>query len=148
MNRYIKSAIASLLIAVIVISTYIPSFAVGEPASYSSSYNSGTRNVVATTLNGTNADNYYNGSYEYDVLSEKSSTEIFNSLRSLMITTHKTLSSYNDCHYKADKTHPILRPRASGTVGTASTYGPRALAAETPRAVARICITFVPRTLP
>ena len=104
MNRYIKSAIASLLIAVIVISTYIPSFAVGEPTSYSSSYNSGTRNVVATTLNGTNADNYYNGSYEYDVLSEKSANEIFNSLRSLMRTTHKTLSSYNDCHYEADKT--------------------------------------------
>ena len=104
MKKIFKNAIASLLILVIVLSTYIPVFAVGEPSKYSTSYNSGTRDVVCTTLDGTSADAYYNGSYEYEVLSTKSQTEIFNSLRSLMRTTHTYTSSYNDCHYKADRT--------------------------------------------
>ena len=104
MKKIFKNAIASLLILVIVLSTYVPVFAVSEPSNYSASYNSGTRDVVCTTLDGTSADAYYNGSYEYEVLSTKSQTEIFNSLRSLMRTTHTYISSYNDCHYKADRT--------------------------------------------
>ena len=75
-----------------------------QPSKYSSQYNSGQRDVVATTLNGTSADAYYNGSYEYDVLSNKNSTEIKNALKTLMTSTHSYTSSYNDCHYKADRT--------------------------------------------
>lgn len=75
-----------------------------QPTKYSKQYNSGQRNVVATTLDGTSADDYYSGSYEYDTLSTKSSTEIKNSLSTLMKSTHSYQSSYNDCHYKADRT--------------------------------------------
>ena len=104
MNRYIKSVVASLLLIVFVFSGFVPTYAVDEPSKYSTQYNSGTRDVVCTTLNGTSAVSYYSGSYSYDVLSEKSSTEIMNTLRTLMRTTHTYLSSYNDCHYKADRT--------------------------------------------
>ena len=75
-----------------------------QPSKYSSQYNSGQRDVVATTLNGTSASTYYTGNYVYDVLSQKSSTEIKNALTTLMTSTHKYTSSYNDCHYKADRT--------------------------------------------
>ena len=104
MNKYIKSVIASLLLIVFVFSGFVPTYAVGEPSKYSTAYNSGQRDVVCTTLAGTSADDYYYGSYEYDVLSQKSSSDILSSLRTLMRTTHTYLSSYNDCHYKADKT--------------------------------------------
>ena len=104
MKRYIKSAIAALLAIVIIISGYLPIVAVGQPSSYDTSYNSGTRDVVCTTLDGTGADAYYTGSNEYDVLSEKSASEIKSALTSLMRTTHTYISSYNDCHYKADRT--------------------------------------------
>ena len=76
----------------------------GQPSKYSTQYNSGQRDVVATTLNGTSADAYYNGSYEYDVLSQKSASEIQSALSTLMKNTHSYTSSYNDCHYKADRT--------------------------------------------
>lgn len=106
MKRYIRSAVASLLIAVIVLTTYIPVMAVGEssvqPTKYSDTYNSGTRFVDATTLNGTGALSYYGSNYSYDKLSEKSSTQILNDLRSLMTNTHKKNSSYNDCWEYAD----------------------------------------------
>ena len=76
----------------------------GQPSKYSSQYNSGQRDVVATTLNGTSADSYYSGSYEYDVLSQKSASEIQTALATLMKSTHSYISSYDDCHYKANRT--------------------------------------------
>ena len=104
MKRYLKSAAALLLAIIIIVTSYVPVFAVGQPTKYSKQYNSGQRDVVCTTLDGTSADSYYNGSYEYDVLSEKSSSEIMSSLRTLMRSTQSYVSSYNDCHYKADRT--------------------------------------------
>ena len=91
MKRYLKSAAALLLAIIIIVTSYVPVFAVGQPTKYSKQYNSGQRDVVCTTLDGTSADSYYNGSYEYDVLSEKSSSEIMSSLRTLMRSTHSSL---------------------------------------------------------
>ena len=109
MNKYIRSAVASLLVLVIVLTTYLPTFAVGErantqPTKYSSQYNSGERDVVATTLNGTSALDYYGNNYSYDKLSTYSKDQLFSTLRTLMKSTHTYTSSYNDCHYKADRT--------------------------------------------
>ena len=105
--KNLKTRILSLiLILVLVVSTLvIPSSAAnGQPASYSRSSNSGKRDVVATTLDGTSADDYYTGSYTYDNLSQLSSTSLQQQLKTLMTQTHKYTSSYDDCHYKADKT--------------------------------------------
>ena len=108
MKKYIRSAVASLLVLVIVLTTYLPTFAVskdanGQPTKYSSQYNSGDRDVVATTLNGTSALTYYNN-YSYDKLSTYSKDQLISTLRTLMTSTHSYKSTYNDCHYKADRT--------------------------------------------
>lgn len=73
------------------------------PTTYSKEYNSGTRNVVCTTLNGTSAGDYYKN-YAYDDLSEKSASELFTSLQTLMKSTHTYKSTYKECHTLADKT--------------------------------------------
>ena len=117
MKNYIKLLTFLLLIVMLLQSTVVSAFgfapvdvtvdvyaAAGQPSKYSTQYNSGQRNVVATTLNGTSADAYYNGIYEYDVLSEKSASEIKSSLTTLMKNTHTYISSYDDCHYKANRT--------------------------------------------
>ena len=105
--KNLKSRILSLiLILVLLVSTLvIPTSAAGtQPSKYSSSKNSGQRDVVCTTLNGTSASSYYTGSYTYDSLSQLSSSALQSQLKTLMTQTHKKISTYNDCHYEADKT--------------------------------------------
>ncbi len=105
MKRYIKSAVSALLVIIFVISSCLPVIAVGDqPKSYSTSSNSGERDVVCTTLEGTRAENYYKGSYTYDNLSAMSASQLFSNLRSLMTDTHKTISSYANCRDMADQT--------------------------------------------
>ena len=101
LKRSIVSLVVVLLLAV---SSFIPSFAATgtQPATYSSEYNSGQRDVVCTTLSGTSADEYYTG-YEYDTLSELSASALQSELHELMTDTHTYISSYDDCHYKADR---------------------------------------------
>ncbi|MGM9632082.1 MAG: endonuclease I family protein [Eubacteriales bacterium] len=79
-------------------------FASTQPSDYSTQYNSGKRDVVATTLSGTNADAYYTGSYDFDVLSTQSASQILSSLRTLLTSTHTKNSSYDDCKNMAGKT--------------------------------------------
>lgn len=120
MKTHLKLLALFLMLIMLVQSTVISTFALvhidvddtsvilnatgTQPSKYSSQYNSGQRNVVATTLNGTSATSYYSGNYAYNVLSEKSMNEIRSSLTSLMTSTHSYKSSYDDCHYKADRT--------------------------------------------
>lgn len=104
MKKIFKSSLASLLIIIILLTSYLPTVAVGQPTKYSTQYNSGQRDVVCTTLNGTSADKYYGSSYSYDKLSDMSESQLFSALQTLMRSTHTYTSSYNDCHYKADRT--------------------------------------------
>ena len=75
-----------------------------QPSTYSDQYNSGTRDVVCTTLSGTGASDYYTGNYTFDTLSNQNKDTLLQSLRTLMTSTHDYISSYDDCHYKADRT--------------------------------------------
>ncbi len=109
MKRYTKSMVALLLAFIFIISSCLPIFAVdaraaGQPSSYSSSYNSGERDVVCTTLNGTSAASYYTGSYTYDNLSSLSASSLLSTLRTLMTSTHKKITSYSDCKNYSDNT--------------------------------------------
>ena len=104
MRKYMKNLTALLLAIVLIVSAYLPTFAVDQPQSYSKTSNSGQRDVVCTTLNGTSALSYYSGSYAYDTLDDLSQTELKNTLKTLMKTTHTKISSYDDCHYKANQT--------------------------------------------
>ena len=104
MKKYIKSTVAALLLAIFLISFYLPAFAVGQPSSYSGKSNSGQRDVVCTTLSGTGAASYYTGNYTYDKLDDLSSSQLLSTLRTLMTNTHSYKSSYNDCASKAKYT--------------------------------------------
>ena len=103
MKRYMRSSIAALLAVIIILTSYLPVFAVGGK-SYSTSSNSGTRDEICTSLDGTGAEDYYTGIYVYDTLSDKSASQIKSDLKTLMTSTHKKITSYDDCHYEADKT--------------------------------------------
>ena len=104
--KKVRIRILSLLLVLILLASSllaVQSTAASAPTTYSTTANSGTRDVVCTTLNGTSAANYYRN-HDYDDLSEMSSTAVFNSLQALMRSTHTYISSYDDCHYKANKT--------------------------------------------
>ena len=104
MKNIKKSIIALILLISVIAYTIVPVSAATEPASYSKTANSGERGVVCTTLDGTSADDYYTDSYTYDRLADLSASELLLHLRGLMTSTHTYQSSYDDCHYKADKT--------------------------------------------
>lgn len=94
--------VLSILLSLTVISTSAAS--TSQPTVYDSEYNSGTRDVVCTTLSGTSASSYYTGSYAYDKLDDLSSSALLLELRELMTDTHNHTSNYDDCHYEADRT--------------------------------------------
>ena len=109
MKKYTKSLVAFFLAFVLIFSSCLPIFAVDASVSaqtlvYSKQYNSGKRDTVCTTLEGTSAASYYTGSYTYDELDDLSSSALLASLRKLMTDTHTYKSTYNDCHYKANQT--------------------------------------------
>lgn len=104
MKRYLKSAVATLLLIIFIVSSYLPVVAVGQPTTYSKTSNSGQRDVICTSLDDTSAGSYYTGNYDIDSLVELSSSQLLTSLRTLMTSTHSKISSYDDCHYKADMT--------------------------------------------
>ena len=78
----------------------------------SATYNSGTRHVESDSLSSA-AEGYYSD-YDYDVLSELSSSELLATLRSLMTTTHTYKSTYADCRDMSVKTD------SNGTEGVIS----------------------------
>lgn len=104
MRRYMKNLTALLLALILLLSAYLPTFAAGQPSKYSSTSNSGQRGVVCTTLSGTSAASYYTGSYSYDSLDDLSGSTLLSSLRTLLTSTHKRTSSYDDCKNMASKT--------------------------------------------
>ena len=71
---------------------------------YSTTSNSGLRDQLCTTLDGTGADAYYGNDYDYDLLSQLSATALYNELAELMTDTHKKITTYNECRDLAVKT--------------------------------------------
>ena len=107
MNSIFKRISASLLALFVVLSlvfTGIPCDVSAATITYSTFSNSGTRDEICTTLDGTGADDYYTSSYEFDVLSQQSSSQLLQSLRTLMTSTHTKTSSYSDCKNYAYRT--------------------------------------------
>ena len=83
MKRIRESVLSILLILVLFASSFVPTYAAesSEPSKYSTEYNSGTRGVVCTTLDGTSASSYYKN-YQYDDLSTLSANALFSTLQS------------------------------------------------------------------
>ncbi|MBR5616492.1 MAG: endonuclease [Clostridia bacterium] len=86
---------AALLIALLLL--FSLSVTVVAADAYTTAKNSGMRDEVCTTLDGTTADAYYTGNYTYETLAQLSEAELLASLRSLMTTTHTKKTSYSDC---------------------------------------------------
>ncbi len=97
---------AALLLAFSILITAIP-FSTPVAATtlvYSKESNSGTRDVVCVTLEGTGAESYYIGNYTYDKLDDLSEDALFDALQTLMRSTHKKITTYNDCRDYAFRT--------------------------------------------
>lgn len=103
-----KRLLAVLLVLFMLVQ-YLPGIVIVSAAdplqyNYSDSSNSGKRDEVATTLNGTGAADYYGTAYQYDTLSQQNSSSLLSSLRTLMSSTHTKNSSYDNCKNMADQT--------------------------------------------
>ncbi len=97
----IRTASVILLLATIL--SVLPVFGSTQPT-YSTTSNSGIRDVICTTLDGTGADAYYGVDYDYDMLSELSSADLYQELAELMTTTHKKITTYDNCRDYAVRT--------------------------------------------
>ncbi|MBO5323255.1 MAG: endonuclease, partial [Oscillospiraceae bacterium] len=112
MKRLANRSLSLLLAVCMIVSVFVGVLPVyteaattdNQPGTYSKTYNSGTRDVDCTTLNGTSASSYYTGNYTFDTLSSQSNNSLLQSLRTLMTSTHARTSSYDDCHEYADRT--------------------------------------------
>ncbi len=95
--------IAAFGICLFVLFALIPT-ADAEKVTYSDTENSGTRDEICLSLEGTGAEAYYSGDNAYGNLSLASESELLAALRTLMTSTHKYRSSYADSKNYADKT--------------------------------------------
>ena len=92
-----KLKLLALIISIIMVLSSLSILVSAAPSTYSKTSNSGTRNEICTTLDGTSASSYYTGSYTYDNLITLSSSALKSSLHDLMTNTHTKITSYNDC---------------------------------------------------
>ena len=95
MKVYIKYT--AVVLALVVLALSLSMSVTAAPASYSTSKNTGVRDEVCSTLDGTSAANYYTGNHTYGALSVLSASDLLTSLRALMTSTHTKQTSYTDC---------------------------------------------------
>ena len=95
MKNILRRSLALLIIVMILVSSLsISSFAAVSKPQIS---NTGTRDEICTTFNGTTAPSYYSGTYSYANLSSLSASSLKSTLATLMSSTHRNQSSYNNC---------------------------------------------------
>ncbi len=102
MKNILKKSLVLTVVICLLLSFTVTSFA--APETYSQAKNSGTRDEVCTTFDGTSALSYYTGSYSYENLSSLSENQLLTSLRTLMTETHKRITNYDNCRDYADET--------------------------------------------
>ncbi|MBQ8288609.1 MAG: endonuclease [Clostridia bacterium] len=100
-QKLIRTTAVLLLLATLV--GLLPIFG-SQTAVYSTESNSGQRDVICTTLDGTGAADYYGNEYSYNRLSELSEEALYDTLEELMTDTHDRITSYDDCKNYAVKT--------------------------------------------
>ena len=103
MKKLLKKSLVLTVVICLLLSFTVTSFA-AAPSAYSKSKNSGTRDEICTSFDGTSALSYYTGSYSYENLSDLSGNQLRDSLRTLMTSTHKRLTNYDNCRDYADET--------------------------------------------
>ena len=101
MKKFTKR-MASAVMILLVLASLLLSVA-AEKKTYSDSQNSGIRDEICLSLEGTGAESYYSGN-EYEKLSAMSDSELLAALRSLMTVTHTYKSTYAESRDLATKT--------------------------------------------
>ena len=100
MTKITKKILSLILALVMLVSIGLPTFSAERETLivYSSKSNSGERDEICLTLEGTGALDYYtDGRYDSETLSTLESDELFSSLRTLMTETHTTITKYDNC---------------------------------------------------
>ena len=100
MKKYTKSLVALLLAFILIASSCLPICAAQSyvKPSTPTRYNYGERGEICTTLDGTDAPDYYiDNGYSYDEFEDMSQTELLSELRGLMSSTHEALTTYENC---------------------------------------------------
>lgn len=103
MKKLFNLLLALLLAFGFTSSLIISSFGASE-ISFSSEKNSGQRDVVCTSLDGTSADEYYAAAHSYEKLSALDKDALLDALRALMTDTHTTHTTYDQCKTYSNKT--------------------------------------------
>ena len=83
---------ALALAALMLLSCLLVLTTAAQPAEYSSYANSGKRDELCLSLDGTGVSDYYTGSYTYDNLITMSAGNLKSSLQALMKNTHTTIN--------------------------------------------------------
>ena len=86
------SFFVALVLVILPLLTFNVTAASDQPASYSTTANSGERDVVCTTLSGTTASSYYTGSYAYDAMSGLSQSDLLTTLLPAVVSPHPSLT--------------------------------------------------------
>ena len=97
-KRIAAAAMVLLLLSAMAISAF------AGKATYSDVQNTGVRDEVCVSLEGTGAEVYYSGDNSYEKLSSLTDAELLAALRSLMTATHTYKSTYAESRDLATKT--------------------------------------------
>ena len=97
-KRFASFAIVLLIVSALTLNIF------AQKITYSDTQNTGIRDEICVSLEGTGAVSYYSGSNSYEKLSSLTDTELLEALRSLMTETHTYKSSYAEARDLATKT--------------------------------------------
>ncbi len=107
-QRYTAWTLAAIIWLMACLVALTPLAALAEtkaaPLTYSTTANSGVRDEVCVTLDGTGAVDYYTDGYTYGDLADEDAATLLSALRTLMTDTHTTTSVYADSRDYASKT--------------------------------------------
>jgi len=94
----------ALFAMILLILSLVTFSAFAEKVTYSDTKNTGVRDEICVSLEGTGAAAYYSGNNSYETLSALSDTQLLAALRNLMTVTHTYKSSYAESRDLATKT--------------------------------------------
>ena len=97
-KRFASFAIVLLIVSALTLNIF------AQKITYSDTQNTGIRDEICVSLEGTGAVSYYSGSNSYEKLSSLTDTELLAALRSLMTQTHAYKTSYAEARDLATKT--------------------------------------------
>ncbi|MBO5702242.1 MAG: endonuclease [Clostridia bacterium] len=97
-KRFVSFSMVLIMLSVLTVSAF------AEKVTYSDTQNTGIRDEICVSLEGTGAVAYYSGDNSYEKLSSLTDIELLAALRNLMTVTHTYKSTYAESRDLATKT--------------------------------------------